>query len=72
MAKLEQIATSGVPYNAPIIIRSNEARGVQANINKFRAEKKKTAVYEETKKNKAISFENQILLNKLVDISNGK
>lgn len=57
--------------NAPIIIKSND-RNVQASIQKHRAEKKKTAVFQEAKKNAAISYENQILLNKLVDISNGK
>ena len=45
---------------------------MQASVRKVHKEKKRTAIYEESKKNAAISFENQILLSKLVDISNGK
>ena len=56
---------------APIIIKSNDA-GVKINSLKHRAEKKKTAIFLEAEKNAAISYENQILLSKLVDISNGK
>ena len=58
MAKLEQIANSGAPVNAPIIIKSNEARDVQASIRKFRAEKKRAAVFQTAEKNAAISYEN--------------
>ena len=71
-AKLDQIAHSGQPLKAPVIFKSNQARDVQEGIRKYRAEKKKTAIFNEAEKNAAISYENNILLSKLVDISNGK
>ena len=39
---------------------------------KFKAEKRKTQAFQQSEKNIVISRENQILLSKLVDISNGK
>ena len=39
---------------------------------KFRAEKRKTLAFQQQEKNIVIGRENQILLSKLVDISNGK
>ena len=45
---------------------------VEAQLRKFKAEKKKAAQFQQSEKNIIISRENQILLSKLVDISNGK
>jgi len=45
---------------------------VEANMKKYKAEKRKAQAFQQSEKNIVISRENQILLSKLVDISNGK
>ena len=64
------IAQSGPPKAA--VQRVGDAMEVDAMKRKYKAEKKKTQVFQDSEKNIMISRENQILLSKLVDISNGK
>ena len=73
-AKLNQIAQVGFPtaQKAPTVVKPQQARVVEANMKKYKAEKRKAQAFQQSEKNIVISRENQILLSKLVDISNGK
>jgi len=73
-AKLNQIAQIGFPtaQKAPTVVKPQQARVVEANMKKYKAEKRKAQAFQQSEKNIVISRENQILLSKLVDISNGK
>ena len=57
--KLSKIAASGQPmtHKVPIIIKHKD-RQVMNSVNKYRAEKRKTAKFQELEKNMAISHEN--------------
>ena len=59
-AKLNQIAQIGQPVgtNAPKICKPQQARVVEANLRKFKQEKKKAAQFQQSEKNIVISREN--------------
>ena len=71
---MNQIASQGAPLAsaAAQIIKPTQAKMVENNMKKYKMEKKKAAQFQQSEKNIVISRENQILLSKLVDISNGK
>lgn len=70
--KLNQIATMGFPNPFQKSGTTAQAKTVEKKTKKYKDEKKRAAEFQNAEKNILISRDNQILLSKLVEISNGK